>query len=182
MSPPINKHNLDPERRERWKTFIQTLNPEIDSRAVRLMDEIRLVSHALYQMGENSLATVGLSYAQYRILMALFFTEQIEGRGELNPSEISERQGTSRNTVSSLIASLEDQELVERHLDRQDRRKFNISLTEAGRNLVRANVSQHFEIIGRCFSTLSGDEQETLSQLLGKLSVSIHEIKGKVIE
>ncbi len=153
---------------------MQTLNPGIDPRAIRLMDEIRMVSHALYQMGENSLTTAGLSYAQYRILMALFFTEQIEGRGELNPSEISEHQGTSRNTVSSLIASLEDQVLVERHLDKQDKRKFNISLTEAGRTLVRANVSQHFEIIGRCFSTLTSDEQETLSQLLGKLNISIH--------
>jgi DNA-binding MarR family transcriptional regulator len=144
------------------------------------MDEMRRVSHNLYQIGESSLAASGLSYAQYRILMSLFFCERMEGRDELNPSEISERQGTSRNTVSALIRNLEDEGLVERDLDKEDRRKFNIRLTEAGRALVSEHASKHMRIIAGCFSTLNGDEQEALSQILNKLGENIHAARHRL--
>ncbi len=170
MSP----HNLhDPERRRRWRALIESLNPDIEPTALRLMDEMRLVSHALAQMGESSLAAAGLSYAQYRVLMGLFFAEQLDDREELNPSEISEQQGTSRNTISALIRSLEDEGLVQRHLDQADRRRFNISLTPAGRSLIRRHASRHMSAIGRCFEVLDPDEQEALSRLLVKLGAGI---------
>ncbi|MCZ7669864.1 MAG: MarR family winged helix-turn-helix transcriptional regulator [Chloroflexi bacterium] len=102
--------------------------------------------------------------------MHLLFAEQIGGRQDLNPSEISERQGTSRNTVSALIRNLEEEGLVERSLDPDDRRKFNIRLTENGRSLVTNHARQHFQTIGHCFTILSSDEQTTLSQLLNKLN------------
>lgn len=150
--------------------FMQSLHAGIDPRAVRLMDEMRTVSHMLYQISERSLAEAGLSLAQYRILLSLLFGEQAgDGRG-LNPSEISARQGTSRNTVSALIRSLEEQALVERQLDQNDRRKFNIRLTDAGRALVRAHASEHLQTVGACFGALSDAEQETLSVLLTKIA------------
>ncbi|RMG95588.1 MAG: MarR family transcriptional regulator [Chloroflexi bacterium] len=158
-----------PEQREKWIAFIHSLNPDTDARAIRLMDEMRMVGRTLHIIGEHSLAESGLSYAQYRILMSLFFCENMEGRNGMNPSEISERQGTSRNTISSLVRSLEEQGLVKRELDPQDRRKFNIQLTENGRSLVRQHASRHFRIIHDFFSTLTADEQETLSQLLAKM-------------
>ena len=168
------------QKREKWVNLIQSLNPDIDPGAIRLMDEMRRVSHNLYQIGEISLAASGLSYAQYRILMSLFFCERMEGRDELNPSEISERQGTSRNTISALIRNLEDEGLIERHLDKEDRRKFNIRLTEAGRSLVSEHASRHMSIIAGCFSTLTGDEQEALSQILNKLGANIHAARQRL--
>lgn len=171
----------DTQKREKWLNLIQSLNPDIDPRAIRLMDEMRMVSHSLYQIGESSLIATGLSYAQYRILMSLFFCEQIEGRSELNPSEISERQGTSRNTISALIRNLEDQGLIERHLDKEDRRKFNIRLTEAGRSLVSEHASRHMRIIAGCFRSLTGDEQDRLSQLLAKLSINIANAREQLV-
>lgn len=150
--------------------FIQALDPAIDPQAIRLMDEFRSASKMIYHVGECSVDTVGLSFAQYRILMHLLFAEQIGGRQDLNPSEISERQGTSRNTVSALIRNLEEEGLVERSLDPDDRRKFNIRLTENGRSLVTNHARQHFQTIGHCFTILSSDEQTTLSQLLNKLN------------
>ena len=160
----------DDEKRKRWVTFMQTLDPAIDPQAIRLMDEFRSASKMIYHVGESSVDTVGLSFAQYRILMHLLFAEQIGDRQDLNPSEISERQGTSRNTVSALIRNLEEEGLVERSLDPDDRRKFNIRLTENGRSLVTDHARQHFQTIGQCFTTLSPDEQTTLSQLLNKLT------------
>ncbi|NIS39166.1 MarR family transcriptional regulator, partial [Candidatus Saccharibacteria bacterium] len=101
------------------------------------MDSMRHVAHGLRQVGENSLAAADMSYARYRLLLGLFFSAEIEGREGLNPSEISERQGTSRNTISSLIRDLEDEGLIERLLDQDDRRKFIIRLTPSGRDVIQ---------------------------------------------
>lgn len=159
----------DQTRKTRWQQLVQALNPDLDPRSLRLMEEMRLVSHALLKIGEVSLANAGLSYAQYRILMSLYIAEEIDGREDLNPSEISAQQGTTRNTISGLIRSLEEAALIERHLDPQDRRKFNISLTETGRRNVRENARQHMSAVAKTFSSLSDEEQATLSQLLIKL-------------
>ena len=133
------------------------------------MDEFRAVSRAIYHVNEQSVATPGLSFAQYRVLMHLFFAEQMGDHGKLNPSEISDRQGVSRNTMSSFIRSLEEEGFVERNLDPSDRRRFNISLTVAGRELVNQHARQHLETIGQCFRVLTPQEQETLLQLLTKV-------------
>lgn len=166
------------EQRKKWMAFFQEMAPEVNARALHLMDEMRLVSHALYQIGELSVAATGLSYAKMRLLMGLHFAEEIEGRSDgLNPSEISDRQGTSRNTISALVGDLEDEGLIERSLDPEDRRRFNIRLTEAGRNLVHAHVSSHLRTVHGCFAALDPEEQESLIALLSKLGEAVNETK-----
>jgi DNA-binding MarR family transcriptional regulator len=149
--------------------FMQRFSPDIDPQTIRLLDELAFVSRTIHHMGEQSVDDAGLSFAQYRVLLHLFFAEQMGDREQLNPSEISERQGVSRNTMSAFIRSLEEDGLVTRALDAEDRRRFNISLTESGRSVARDYVHDHLATIGRCFSALSADEQATLSHLLQKL-------------
>ena len=162
----------DDKERVQMVSFVQSLNPNIDPNAVRLMDQMRHVSHSLLRIGEASLADSGLSLAKYRILMSLMKCQEIEGKRELNPSEISLRQGTSRNTVSSLISNLEDEKLIERRLDPNDRRKFKIRLTEAGRRKVNRYAADHLDVIAQIFGILNTEEQENLSDLLSKLEIS----------
>ncbi|RMD52486.1 MAG: MarR family transcriptional regulator [Candidatus Thermofonsia bacterium] len=159
----------DQERRQRWITFVQNLNPNIDPQAIRLMDQLGFVARSIYQISEQGVEEAGLSLAQYRVLMHLFFAEQMGDKAEMNPSEISDRQGVSRNTMSAFIRNLEEEGLIERRLDPNDRRRFNISLTENGRLLVRQYASNHLAHISQCFSGLNKEEQETLLTLLQKL-------------
>ncbi|HSM54513.1 MAG TPA: MarR family transcriptional regulator [Candidatus Sulfomarinibacteraceae bacterium] len=171
----------DEEKRQKWIAFVRTLNPDVDPRAIRLMDQMRRVSHALYQIGELSVAATGLSYARMRLLMGLLFAEEIEGKAcGLNPSEISERQGTSRNTISSLIRDLEEEGLVERALDAQDRRRFNIQLTPAGRRLVRNHVSNHLHTMAACIAVLDVEEQRALGELLAQLGQKAEETREEL--
>ena len=157
------------EYRKNWLEFVQTRHPDIDPESIQLMDEMRQVCHLLRQMGENSLATAGLSYAKYRLLMDLMISEDYENKGWLNPSEISERQGTGRNTISALIRDLEDDGFIERTLDLQDRRKFNIRLTDAGREKVRQHSKNHLTTIANCFDILDQDEKNYLAGLMTRL-------------
>lgn len=158
---------------------MQNFHPTIDPQSIRLMDELGFVARSLYHMGEQSVDEAGLSFAQYRVLMHLFFAEQMGDRSELNPSEISERQGVSRNTMSAFIRNLEEGGFVERRLDPEDRRRFNISLTENGRALVSQHTRYHLETIDHCFHTLDSDEQQTLFNLLQKLGSQVMAVRQK---
>lgn len=174
--------NANDKRRDQWLDFIQTMHPDIDPQAVRLMDEMRLAAHALYQVGEHSLTDAGLSYAQYRILVRLLFSEWTGDRTGLNPSEISAHQGTSRNTISALIRSLEDDGLIERRLDQADRRRFNIRLTDTGRRKVLDHVNHHMQMTNQIFAVLSAEEQEILSQLLQAINRRALIVKEQSLE
>lgn len=165
-------------RRQRWIAFVQSIEPEISPQAVRLMGEWRRISHALHHIGEASIAGSGLTEAQYLVLMSLYIHEQVDDKAMLNPSEISKWRGTSRNTISSLIRGLEEEGLIERHLDVEDRRKFNICLTGHGRDLVSQFAHKQFGAVGGCFNRLSADEQDTLSALLAKLSQNLAQARA----
>jgi DNA-binding MarR family transcriptional regulator len=169
-------------RRGQWLEFVQAMHPDIDPRAVRLMDEMRLAAHALYQVGEHSLVDTGLSYAQYRILASLLFCEWTGDQTGLNPSEISAHQGTSRNTISALIRSLEDDGLIERRLDDEDRRRFNIRLTESGRRKVLDHANHHMQTANQIFAVLSVEEQEILSKLLHAINQRALAVKEQAPE
>lgn len=175
------KWHHDSEQEDRWSRFVQALAPDIDPKAISLMDELRFVARAIYHVGDQSLDDTGLSFAQYKVLMHLFFAEQVGGEADLNPSQISNRQGVSRNAISSLIRNLEDEGLVERRLDPADRRRFNISLTEDGRSLVTNYARQHLAMVNSCFSILSADEQNELSQLLRRVRVHVSAVRQQAL-
>ena len=49
----------DRQKREKWTQFVQSLNPDLGTRTVSLMDELGFVSRAIYHVGEQSLAGQG---------------------------------------------------------------------------------------------------------------------------
>ena len=153
--------------------FMRSFHPDIDPETLRLMDELGYVFRSIYHMRERSVDEAGLSFAQYQVLMHLFFAEQMGDRSELNPSEMSDRQGVSRNTMSAFIRNLEEEGLIERRLDPNDRRRFNISLTDDGRAVIGQYTRDHLETIDHCFSILTVDEQQMLSHLLQKLGAHV---------
>ncbi len=166
-----------PEQRERWAAFIRSLNPHSDPRAARLMDDFHTVGHQIYQLNEAALASADLSYAEFRVLMNLMFCEWAGECDGLNPSVISAHQGTSRNTISALIRNLEEKKLVARQLDENDRRRFRIHLTDAGRSKVLAHSAQIGRLIDQLFGALSDAEVETLSGQLRALDRRAQAIK-----
>ena len=170
----------DHTREKKWLAFLDSIDANVAPQAIRLMGDMRRISHSIHQISSASIANSGLTEAQYQVLMSLFMSEHIEDRSELNPSEISKWRGTSRNTISSLIRGLEDDGLVERHLDQQDRRKFNISLTENGRSIISKYAHLQFRSVGNSFNKLTQEEQDTLSSLLNKLNQNLEDARSEL--
>lgn len=171
-------YTADHEKAKQMQAFTASLFASSDPRAARLMDQFWRVSHRMFRLGEVSLHESGLSYAQYRLLLLLLFEEWSGNGNGMNPSTISDHQGKGRNTISALIRGLEDDGLVERRLDEQDRRRFNIALTEAGRQRVRQHTSLHMRFVGGLFAAFTPEEMDTLGTLLTKLNSCAESYKG----
>jgi DNA-binding MarR family transcriptional regulator len=75
------------------------------------------------------LTGVELSVFEAMVLVAIFF----EKRGEIKPSELAVAFQTTRGNVSHCVSSLEAKGLVERRIDPDDARGFQLMLKPSGR-------------------------------------------------
>jgi long-chain acyl-CoA synthetase len=78
---------------------------------------------------ELALATVDLTLPQYRVLILL------DG-GQEAASALAEKLAVSRPSVTGVVDGLVARGLVERHHDRDDRRRVGHELTDQGRRLL----------------------------------------------
>lgn len=153
------------------------------SRGMDLMRALMGAARMLEAIADHGLQTTGLSLPRLRLLLWLAVEEQCGNSAGISPSALSHYQHISKNTVSSLLASLEEQGLIERALSQEDRRSFNIRLTKAGRERIRAALPEHSEYVKDTFAGLTVDEQKTLLKLLQKLQQSLRQqIADKKLE
>ncbi|QLQ05021.1 MAG: hypothetical protein HZY76_02195 [Anaerolineae bacterium] len=68
---------------------------------------------------------------------------------------------------------LEEQGLIARQLDPNDRRSFTIHLTDLARTQIRENAPQHVAFLNQLCAGLSPDESSILLSLLAKLRQSL---------
>ncbi len=114
----------------------------------------------------------GLSGPRWRILLHLYMAEKA-GQPGVSPTEMAQARNVSKNTISTLLRSLEEQGLVTRAISPHDRRSFVIQLTERGRALVLERSPQHLSLLNMLASDLTSEERTELIRLLSKLYQSI---------
>jgi len=146
-----------------------------DPRAYELLFALQAPMRLLGLIASRHLQDTDLSLPRLILLIWLYFGEQLGNEQGVSPSRLSEFQFISRNAVSALLRSLEDEGLIERTLCQEDRRRFNIRLSPAGHDLVCAVIPQQGAFLSDLFSDLSEEEQATLIVLLGKLRRSLRE-------
>ena len=85
--------------------------------------------------------------------------------------ELAELLRIHPSDMVSLVEDLAQRELVSRTSDPADRRRNQISLTPAGRRLIRSATTESRRIHRRLFAALSTQERETLRLLLERALV-----------
>lgn len=163
-------------KREDFVAFIRSVSPDTDPTSIFVFGNLMRVSRELMQALEKNLGA-GLSWAKFRLLLDLMRYEILDKGEGLQPSELSAMQGLSRNTVSALIASLEEEGLISRALHPTDRRKFVIRLTPQGRQVLNSELDSRFKFLAECFAAFTPAERVTLDSLLTRLDTSIAEKK-----
>ncbi|MCW5695304.1 MAG: MarR family transcriptional regulator [Bauldia sp.] len=127
------------------------------------------VSKKLLGAFTDEFALHGLSPGRYALLMGLYAARQ-----SLAPSEIADRLGVTRATVTDLITGLVRDGLVaSAPADDRDRRRKAIVLTPAGKDLLGGLVPEIFARMAEIVAPLSAQELTTLVQLLRKVEVGL---------
>src|SRR6478736_4496490 len=99
-----------------------------------------------------------------RLVVARSALAAIDRHGPLTPSELAGHERVQRPTATRVLARLEELGLVDRAPDPVDRRSSLISVSAAGRTLLRRQRSRKNQFLARRLATLEPDEVATLDR------------------
>src|SRR4051794_26277518 len=88
----------------------------------------------------------------------------LERHGPLTPSRLAEIERIQRPTVTRLLARLEEDGLVDRMADPDDRRVSHVAVTKEGRALVKKLRSRKNAYLSKRLRHLEDEELETLER------------------
>ncbi len=102
--------------------------------------EFRYALRCFLHFSENAAATVGLTLQQHQ---ALLFIIGSPGREQITIGELAERLQIRHHSAVGLVDRLEDQELVKRIPNAEDRRQVFIGLTDKGIRVLESLATIH---------------------------------------
>jgi DNA-binding MarR family transcriptional regulator len=122
--------------------------------------------HVLYRAREKELAQFDIPLMQAGVL---FIIETISE--PKTPAKISRQLLRERHSVHMLLNRMEQQGLLYKTRDSNNKRLVTVSLTERGRQLYNQlyNLPIEEDVLSRVFSTLSPQEQQQLESYLRRL-------------
>ena len=148
---------------ERHKELV----PEINPAAVIAMLRIKTVSEEIQDSILDVLQpTYHLSEGKFCALIVL---HQRGGNG-MAPSELAEKVGVTRATISNMLQRMERDGLVDIRPAEQDGRGKIVKLTQTGCDFMEEILPPHYLRVSKLMEKLTEGEQKKLIMLLEKLS------------
>ena len=94
---------------------------------------------------------------------------QLHRRGALTASEIAAAERVQPQSLTRVLASLEEQDLIKREQDAQDRRRHTIELTEDGRRLLREHMKSSDDWLAEAIETRLNPTERAVLQLAARI-------------
>lgn len=142
-----------------------------DRETLELTTSITWLAHLIERFANLRLSAAqlpkGMSYARANLLIAVANAHEEQNSSRM--VDIALDLGVTGRTLTTMVDSLEKQELIRREVDASDRRAYQLVLTRQGSELVpqlRAELSQAAEAVA---SPLSGGDRAQLSRLINQL-------------
>ncbi|MGC5324740.1 MarR family winged helix-turn-helix transcriptional regulator [Brevibacillus sp. SYSU BS000544] len=152
---------------------VATRYPGTDVSAVETLMVLMRTSRDIFTEMESRLSSYGISQGKVALLLLLF-----RNKGDrLTPSELADKAGVTRGTITGLIDGLERDGLIERKHHSSDRRMITIHLTDAAYELIERFLPTHFKNAELLMSELTLEERETLIDLLQKTLKGLEKVK-----
>ncbi|CAJ1503896.1 MarR family transcriptional regulator [[Mycobacterium] kokjensenii] len=134
------------------------------------MDPTRNILWLLKQAFYHSLTKVNEAISDYRVSTAqIGLLRQLAGEPGLSGAELARRLLITPQGVQLALNALERRGLVERKQDPHHGRILRAYLTEEGREVTGAVVTEAIAAHDQVFGVLTADEQETLRSLLARV-------------
>lgn len=121
--------------------------------------ELRMATFRLARRLRAQKADQALSDAQFAVLGVLF-----RSGGTRTLTELAEAERVSAPSMNRTVNCLEESGYIVRATDEVDRRKTNIALTDAGRDVVKATVSKRDAWLTTRLRELSKEDRATLAR------------------
>jgi MarR family 2-MHQ and catechol resistance regulon transcriptional repressor len=118
---------------------------------------------ALAQVDAGSIAASGLGLSDFAVLEILLH------KGPLPVNTIGRQVMLTSGSITTAVDRLEEKRLVRRQACPKDRRVTYVTLTAAGRTLIRRVFKVHANRLETVFEPLSAAERAALATLLKKL-------------
>ncbi|WP_027722463.1 MarR family winged helix-turn-helix transcriptional regulator [Maridesulfovibrio zosterae] len=115
---------------------------------------------------EQLLKRYGLSQGRFLILIVMNRKPDIK----TTPSILARQVGVTKATMTGLIDGLEKSGLIKRYHHAQDRRKQDLLLTKAGKDLLAKVLPDYWSRIRDLMEDLSESEEMLLVNLLAKIT------------
>ncbi len=115
---------------------------------------------------ETALGGTGLDLSEYDVLVTLS-TAPAEG---IRPGDLAERVLLTKSGMTRLVQRLEARSLLERHACPRDRRGQYVSLTPAGRRLLRRAAPGLLRGLASALAPLSRDELAALRRAAERMT------------
>lgn len=133
----------------------------------QLQTALRRIGRALDQRSRMLLRQTGLSTPQALVL------QQLERHGALSVGELAEAVSVSQATLTDILDRLESRKLVTRRRHARDKRRVEVTLTSAGRDLA-INASPLLpETFQAAFATLPDWEQTQMIATLQRTAAML---------
>jgi DNA-binding MarR family transcriptional regulator len=140
--------------------------PELDARGFEAFLVLLRVASDVLDALEAFLAKLGISQGKFTVLMLLNRDPNVG----VSPSDLAERSGVTRATITGLLDGLAREKLIVREDDRGDRRKAVVRMTSRGSKLLEGMLPDYYREVAKLMGELSDDEKATLVELLSKVN------------
>lgn len=142
--------------------------PDLDLSPIGVFGRIGQLAGLLGPPVEAVLARHGLGAGEFDVLTALR-----RAGAPCKPSQLSDLLMMSRAGMTSRLDRLERAGWIERHLDPADRRSLRITLTESGREVIDATLTEHAATLARLIAPLDAGEVAALENGLRRLILAL---------
>jgi DNA-binding MarR family transcriptional regulator len=137
--------------------------PDLDLEVEGIVDRIAGISRRLNRTMDETLAEVGLDFAEYKALSVL---AQSGPPHRSTPGRLSRRMELSSGAMTNRLDRLEQAGLVQRLPDPDDRRSVVVELTDHGRKTYRRAVGAQANKEALVTAALNEREKVQLNSLL----------------
>ena len=134
-------------------------------RALNVYIKLTRAADAVHMRVNQRLSDYHLTISQFGVLEAVYHL------GSLCQTDLARKVLKSSGNMTVVIDNLEKRALVERRRNPDDRRKTDVHLTPAGRDLVAGMLPEHVAIVEREMGILTPDEQAELERLCRKVGL-----------
>ncbi|MBO0459508.1 MarR family transcriptional regulator [Enterococcus hulanensis] len=157
---------------QRIQLTIDHYAQESDSTIASLFLDFQWTYREMQKAYDAVLEEYGLSESKFIILM---FLERAEEHS-LMPSELAEKLGASRATITKLVNNMERDQLIRKIPSASDKRAVLVQMTDIGTEVLVEFLPKNFEATKTLLNQLSKEEIDQLFYLLNKIKQGTDEL------